>query len=147
MERDQAIAKLVSYALDKELIQPTEKLWAVNALLQALELDGCALPEELPPMAEGELPAVLDVLLDDAAERGVLKENTITYRDLLDTKLMGALTPRPAQVIEKFQALYREDPKKATDWYYQFSQDTNYIRRDYSYLYHDVTLFDFLNKL
>ena len=130
MERDQAIAKLVSYALDKELIQPTEKLWAVNALLQALELDGCALPEELPPMAEGELPAVLDVLLDDAAERGVLKENTITYRDLLDTKLMGALTPRPAQVIEKFQALYREDPKKATDWYYQFSQDTNYIRRD-----------------
>ena len=130
MERDQAIAKLVSYALDKELIQPTEKLWAVNALLQALELDGCALPEELLPMAEGELPAVLDVLLDDAAERGVLKENTITYRDLLDTKLMGALTPRPAQVIEKFQALYREDPKKATDWYYQFSQDTNYIRRD-----------------
>ena len=130
MERDQAIAKLISYALDKELIQPSEQLWAVNALLQALELDGCALPEELPPMGEGELPAVLDALLDDAAERGVLAENTITYRDLLDTKLMGALTPRPAQVIEKFQALYRESPKAATDWYYKFSQDTNYIRRD-----------------
>ncbi|WP_130868684.1 UDP-glucose--hexose-1-phosphate uridylyltransferase [Intestinimonas massiliensis (ex Afouda et al. 2020)] len=130
MERDQAIAKLISYALDKELIQPSEQLWAVNALLQALELDGCALPEELPPMGEGELSAVLDALLDDAAERGVLAEDTITYRDLLDTKLMGALTPRPAQVIEKFQALYRESPKAATDWYYKFSQDTNYIRRD-----------------
>lgn len=130
MERDQAIAKLLSYALDQELIQPSEKLWAANALLEALELDGCILPEELPAVAEGELPAVLEALLDDAAERGVLKENAITYRDLLDTKLMGALTPRPAQVIEKFQALYRESPQKATDWYYKFSQDTNYIRRD-----------------
>ena len=130
MERDQAIAKLLSYALDKELIQPSEELWAANALLDALGLDGCSLPDPLPAMGEGELPVVLDALLDDAAERGVLAENTITYRDLLDTKLMGVLTPRPAQVIEKFQTLYREDPQKATDWYYKFSQDTNYIRRD-----------------
>ena len=54
----------------------------------------------------------------------------MVYRDLFDTELMGRLTPRPAQVIEKFQTLYQEDPQKATDWYYQFSQDTNYIRRD-----------------
>ena len=130
MERDQAIGKLVSYALDKGLIQPSEQMWAVNVLLEALGLDSCALEGELPPVGEGELPAVLDALLDDAASRGVLAENTITYRDLLDTKLMGALTPRPAQVIEKFWALYRESPQAATDWYYQFSQDTNYIRRD-----------------
>ena len=130
MERDQAIAKLLSYALDKELIQPSEELWAANVLMDALGLDGCSLPEPLPAMGEGELPVVLDALLDDAAERGVLAENTLPYRDLLDTKLMGVLTPWPAQVIEKFQALYREDPKKATDWYYKFSQDTNYIRRD-----------------
>ena len=129
MERDQAIAKLISYALDKELIQPEEKIWAVNALLEALELDGCTLPEEAA-CGEEELPQVLDALLDDAYARGVLKENSIVYRDLFDTKLMGALTPRPAQVIEKFQSLREQDPKKATDWYYRFSQDTNYIRRD-----------------
>ena len=129
MERDQAIAKLISYALDKELIQPEEKIWAVNALLEALEMDGCTLPEGVS-CGEEELPQVLDALLDDAYARGVLKENSIVYRDLFDTKLMGALTPRPAQVIEKFQALREQDPKKATDWYYRFSQDTNYIRRD-----------------
>ncbi len=130
MERNQAIAKLISYALDKELIQPEEKIWAVNTLLEALELDGCALPEGVSCGERRSCPQVLDALLDDAYERGVLKENTIVYRDLFDTRLMGALTPRPAQVIEKFQALYRQSPKKATDWYYQFSQDTNYIRRD-----------------
>lgn len=128
MERNQAIAQLISYALEKRLIQPEDRIWAVNTLLEALALDGCALPEELPPA--GELSAALDALLDDAAERGVLKENTVTYRDLLDTRLMGILTPRPSQVIGQFRSLYRQAPEKATDWYYQFSQDTNYIRRD-----------------
>ena len=128
MERNQAIAQLISYALEKRLIQPEDRMWAVNTLLEALALDGCALPEELPPA--GKLSAALDALLDDAVERGVLKENTVTYRDLLDTRLMGILTPRPSQVIGQFRSLYRQAPEKATDWYYQFSQDTNYIRRD-----------------
>ena len=129
MEREEAIARLVGYALDKELIQPCERTWAVNALLDALRLDGCVLPEA-PAATEAELPAVLDALVDDASDRGLLPGDSIVYRDLFDTKLMGALTPRPAQVIEKFQALRERDPKRATDWYYRFSQDTNYIRRD-----------------
>ena len=125
---DHAIEKLISYALDKELIQPCEEIWARNTLLEVLELDSYT-PTGLP-VGEVDLPAVLDELMDDAYARGVMKENSIVYRDLFDTKIMGAITPRPAQVIEKFQSLRAEDPKKATDWYYAFSQDTNYIRRD-----------------
>ena len=128
MERDEAISKLVSYALHTGLIQPCETVWAVNTLLDALKLDSFAGPE--PWDEEVELAPVLEALLDDAHQRGVLEEDSVVYRDLFDTELMGRLTPRPAQVIETFQALYREDPRKATDWYYKFSQDTNYIRRD-----------------
>ena len=129
MERSEAIRALVRYALDRGLIQPSEEMWAVNALLEALSLDSYT-PPEGEPAVEAELPAILDTLVDDAYARGVLAENSIVYRDLFDTKLMGVLTPRPAQVIEKFQALYAKSPRAATDWYYQFSQDTNYIRRD-----------------
>ncbi len=128
MERDEAISKLVSYALHTGLIQPCETVWAVNTLLDALKLDSYAGPE--PRDEEVELAPVLEALLDDAHQRGVLEEDSVVYRDLFDTELMGRLTPWPAQVIETFQALYREDPRKATDWYYKFSQDTNYIRRD-----------------
>ena len=128
MERDEAISKLVSYALHTGLIQPCETTWAVNTVLDALKLDSFAGPE--PRDEEVELAPVLEALLDDAHQRGVLEEDSVVYRDLFDTELMGRLTPRPAQVIETFQALYREDPRKATDWYYKFSQDTNYIRRD-----------------
>ena len=128
MDRDEAISKLISYALHTGLIQPCETTWAVNTVLDALKLDSFAGPE--PRDEAVELAPVLEALLDDAHQRGVLEEDSVVYRDLFDTELMGRLTPRPAQVIERFQALYREDPKKATDWYYQFSQDTNYIRRD-----------------
>ena len=72
----------------------------------------------------------MEELLDDAHARGVLTEDSVVYRDLFDTELMGRLTPRPAQVIGKFLALYQQDPKAATDWYYKLSQDTNYIRRN-----------------
>ena len=128
MDRDQAISQLVSYALHTGLIQPCETVWAVNSLLDALKLDSYAGPE--PSDRAVELVPALEALLDDAHGRGVLEEDSVVYRDLLDTELMGRLTPRPAQVIETFQALYRESPERATDWYYKFSQDTNYIRRD-----------------
>ena len=130
MDRNEAISKLVSYALQTGLIQPCEKVWAVNTILDVLKLDSYTEPKRTWDPERLELAPILDELLDDAYRRGVLTENSVVYRDLFDTEIMGRLTPRPAQVIEKFQALYRESPEEATDWYYAFSQDTNYIRRD-----------------
>ena len=125
---DEAISKLATYALRAGLIEECERTWAVNTILDALKLDSYTEPGK--DWEDIHLAAVLDELLDDAYARGVLTENSVIYRDLFDTELMGRLTPRPAQVIETFQALYRESPRAATDWYYKFSQDTNYIRRD-----------------
>ena len=125
---DAAVSKLAAYALRTGLIEPCEYTWAVNTILDALKLDSYTDPGK--EWGEIQLAPVLEELLDDAFARGVLTENSVVYRDLFDTELMGRLTPRPAQVTAKFQALYEEDPQKATDWYYKFSQDTNYIRRD-----------------
>ena len=85
--------------------------------------------EESAKGKEAGLTEILDTLIDDAYERGVLEENSVVYRDLFDTKLMGSLTPRPVQVMKKFQQLQEESSQRATDWYYQFSQDTNLRRR------------------
>ena len=127
---DGAVARLAAYALQKGLIEPCEYNWAINSVLDVLGAS------QYEPPAEGfsgeklELAPVLEDLLDYASQSGLLEENSVVFRDLLDTEIMGRLTPRPAQVIEKFWALYKESPRKATGWYYQFSQDTNYIRRD-----------------
>ncbi len=119
------INALVRYGLEKGLIGPEDEIWARNRLLDILELDGYAPAGE---KAGESLETILKALLDDAAERGLI-DGGITSRDLLDTKLMGVLTPRPSDVIATFRALYDGDPQAATDWYYRFSCDTDYIRR------------------
>ncbi len=120
------IAELCTYAQNAGLIEAQDHWFAVNALLEALKLDSFEDPGKVEPR---ELSAILSDLCDYAVEQGII-EDGITSRDLFDTKLMGLLTPRPSEVNRKFDALYAEDPEKATDWYYDLSQATNYIRRD-----------------
>ena len=118
------ISSLVQYGLDCGLIEPCDGNFIINQLMQALCLDSF---EPSAPVSLS-LEEILKGLLDAAVERGICGED-ITSRDLLDTKLMGILTPPPREVRKKFAEAYRESPEAATDWYYRFSQDTDYIRR------------------
>ena len=119
------IAQLVNYGVKNSLIEEEDRIYITNRLIEALELDDYLQPENVP---EAELEDILKGLLDYAAHKGIIEDST-TYRDLFDTKLMGILTPRPSQVRRTFESLYNEDPVKATDWYYKLSCDTDYIRR------------------
>ena len=121
----QAIKDLVGYALRTRLIDEYDRPWAVNKLLKAMGMDAWEEPAETH---ERPLEDILKELLDDAAARGRIEDDT-TNRDLFDTELMGRLTPRPSQVISEFRRRYQAGPKDATDWFYRFSQDTDYIRR------------------
>ncbi|MCM1105114.1 MAG: UDP-glucose--hexose-1-phosphate uridylyltransferase [Clostridium sp.] len=123
------IRKLVAYGLQTGLIEQEDAVYTTNRLLELLELDGLDDCDEEITMSVDELETVLNELLDDAHERGVLKENSIVYRDLFDTKLMGTLVPRPSEVIRRFEALKKESAKAATDYFYKLSQDSDYIRR------------------
>jgi len=118
------LASLVHYGLRTGLIEPCDKTYITNMLLQVMELDAY----EEAPAQDLALEEILNGLLENAIARGICKDD-ITSRDLFDTKLMGILTPLPREVRAKFAALYAEDPVKATDWYYKLSQDTDYIRR------------------
>ena len=123
-----SVKKLVTYGIRTGMLSPSDEVWAVNQLLEVLQMDSYEEPQE--EIEDIDLPQVLNRLCDCALETGALTENSIVYRDLFDTKLMGAITPMPSQVQKKFFDLYEENPQAATDWYYKFSQDTNYIRRD-----------------
>lgn len=121
------VYELVAYGERTGLVAAEDRLYTINRLLELLQLEEYVEPDN--PPAERELEAILSDLLDNAYERGVQKENSVVYRDLFDTKLMGALVPPPSVVIRKFWDLYDKSPREATDFYYQFSCDTDYIRR------------------
>lgn len=123
MDVNMYIASLVQYGLDKKLIEPCDTVYVTNQLLDIMKLDSFepAAPEAM------SLEDILRGLLDDAAARDIC-DNDITSRDLFDTRLMGALTPPPREVHQIFAEMYGQSPEAATDWYYNFSQDTDYIR-------------------
>lgn len=124
MEVNYYISALIQYGLCKKLFEPCDKTYIANRIIEVLRLDGFQMEETRPlPLDE-----ILRGLLADAVARGICGDD-ITSRDLLDTKLMGVLTPAPREVRQNFASLYAESPKAATDWFYRFSQDTDYIRR------------------
>lgn len=120
------IKALIKYGVERGLIERADEVYCENALLEKLGESSADFSE---PAAEAPLNVILEKLCDIAAEKGLI-ENSVTYRDLFDTALMGVLTPRPSEVQHRFFGILAEDKQKATDWYYKFSCDTNYIRTD-----------------
>ena len=127
MTFDENVKRLVQYGIESGLVPEEERIYTTNQLLELFGEEEYTEPET--EFKDVDLEEVLEELLDYAVEKGVLKENSVVYRDLFDTKIMNCLVPRPAQVIGTFKDLYKESPVKATDYYYKLSQDTNYIRR------------------
>lgn len=122
-----AIKKLIQYGRNTGLIEEADHYYAVNQILDVLNLFEYEEPDG--ELIDIDLEAVLKELLDYACEQGLLEEDSVTYRDLFDTKLMNCLMPRPSEVEKKFWDLYQtESPLAATGYYYKLAQDSDYIR-------------------
>lgn len=144
----EAIAELVRYGMKTGLIEKEDAIYARNAVMEVLHLEeyeDVDLKEQqmmhictekvcyqVGPKDDEylgtELEEILKKLLDYACEQGIC-EDSVVYRDLLDTKLMSCLVPRPSEVIARFREFYADSAEAATDYYYKLSRDTDYIRR------------------
>ena len=123
---DSVIKGLIDYAVSVSLIAEEDRIFCTNAILALLKKQSF---DPQAPSHSGSLPQLLEKLCDYAAVKGRI-DDSVTCRDLFDTALMGALMPRPSQVISRFNELYAENPERATDYFYKLAGDSNYIRRD-----------------
>ncbi len=120
----EAINSLVEYGVRENLIEKEDKVWAVNRVLEILQMDSMETDAEAK---NADLEEILKVILDYAVEKG-LCEDSVVYKDLFDTRVMGVLTPRPSEVISTFKKKYEESPESATDYYYHLARKSDYIR-------------------
>lgn len=127
---DRDIDSLISYSLGCGLIGPADQIFCRNALLSFFNKNDYVQDNSYIAAAE-PLADILTRMVDSVVKVGLIRESPAS-RDLFDTALMGALTPPPSVVIERFNRLYAESPALATDFFYRFNQDCNYIRRDRS---------------
>lgn len=125
MQIYKSIKQLVNYALNCGLIEKTDEIFALNELLACLGLDSY---EDPGVVCDAELEDILKEILDYACEKGMI-ENSVTYRDLFDTKIMSIFVQRPSDVISKFNSLYQTDKAAASDYFYKLCCDCDYIRR------------------
>ena len=125
MKIETYIDSLVSYAMNNGLAEPADHMVLTNRLLDILRKDDYEPSNETQTE---DLEEILAGLLDYAVANG-LCDDGITAKDIFDTRIMGAVTPMPREVIRTFAEKYARNPVEATDWYYKFSCDTDYIRR------------------
>lgn len=133
------IRELVEYGLDCGLVNAEDVVFTVNKLFALLKLDGDqeAIPQISSPTSKSpsrsggchNLEEILAALTQWAFEQGLFPDNTVDHRDIFDTAVMGCLTPPPSQVIAEFKSRYEKSPVEATNWFYKFSQNNDYIRR------------------
>ncbi|MEE3392130.1 MAG: UDP-glucose--hexose-1-phosphate uridylyltransferase [Lachnospiraceae bacterium] len=128
------IDELMEYALKHDLIDDDDVIWSVNKLLELFNTDeysGPVLEGKIAPENPGRsLSDILDDMTDYAADNELIKAETLNERDLFDTRIMGMITPSPSFVRKRFRRLYKVSPERATDYYYDLSRATNYIRTD-----------------
>lgn len=123
------IERLLQYGLCKGLINGEDVVYTRNRILEALGIN--EIEETYVEQEYLESPdSILENILNWCLEKGILEDNGVVYKDLLDTKIMGCLMPRPSEVISKFNEIYLKDKKNATDYYYSLSRFSNYIRTD-----------------
>ena len=118
-----AIEKLLDYGQGR-LFEKEDRIYCLNLMLDVLHLDSF---ETADCEGSAELEDILKVMLDYACQQGII-EDSVTYRDLFDTKIMNCMMPRPSEVISKFRKYYNESPERATDYYYDISRASDYIR-------------------
>jgi len=123
---DKLISELVSYGMVNGLIAEDDKVYVINRLLELFEKKEFVWSEE----TVRPVHLILEDMMTRALELGIMEDDTVTTKDLFDTKIMGLITPMPSQIRARFKELYGENSKLATEYYYKLSQDTNYIRRD-----------------
>ncbi len=119
------VKNLVSYAVREGLSDAADEVYLRNRLLDLLQLDDYTEPDTVK---EQSLEEMLSDVCDYAYENGIIKENSVVYRDLFDTEVMGIFTPRPSEVNRRFDELYKESPEKATDYFYRLARVSDYIR-------------------
>lgn len=121
------IERLIDLAIESELITGRDRIYVRNQILGLLDFSTFTAPTE--PLTTGTIPDCLKALLDDAVSRGVIGD-ALDEREQLDAKIMDTFLSKPSEINATFNLLYQEDPVKATDYFYAFSQNSHYIQTE-----------------
>lgn len=122
-----ALENLIQYGIKKELITKDDVFVIKNQLMEILQLEDWK--EAEGTYKSESIESLLEPILQYAVEKEIIQDTT-NSKDNFDTKIMGIFTSYPREVIKTFYEKYKICPKDATNWYFDFSKATNYVRSE-----------------
>lgn len=122
------IERLLQFGKKHGLLDKLDTIIARNQLLDLLKIkepySGNVAEEDI------EYPTdILNLLVEYAGKEGFFDKEIYAYSELFDTKIMGLMMPREAEIVKKFYELSeKQSVKAATDYFYELCIASNYIR-------------------
>lgn len=131
---DYYLTALIAYGQREQLLATYEdEIYALNRLLAIFKQTDYQMPElsedEEKELKNLDLADILQGLLVEADSLDLLDATSVVECDLFDSRIMDCLLPRPSEVARQFNENYQQSPEKATEYFYHFSQASDYIRR------------------
>ncbi|VWL84849.1 UDP-glucose--hexose-1-phosphate uridylyltransferase [Oceanivirga miroungae] len=126
------IQKLIEYSIYNNLITKEDEIFIRNQILEVIGLDDFVEQKvDINEIKDLEFPCeILDRITKYAAENNLLKENILVYEDILNATIMGRIINRPSIIRKEFWEKYRQNKELATEYFYDLSRKSNYIRTD-----------------
>lgn len=122
----QLIQQLINQALATQLIEREDEIYARNQILSLLHLTEF---KEVDAAGESnfDIPDLLDLIVDYACNQGIIEE-LFDEKEIFSSKIMNCFIARPSAVNQLFYGKYKQDPKAATQYFYELSKNSNYIQ-------------------
>ncbi|AYA74686.1 UDP-glucose--hexose-1-phosphate uridylyltransferase [Bacillus sp. Y1] len=125
MEIYDLIQSLLDQSMECEMIEREDEIYARNQLMSLLQL--ADYPEKMEGVKGASIPDVLEQIVQYAFEKGIVGILDAD-KEIFSSKLMNVLVQRPSDVNRRFYRHYEKDPTSATEYFYQLSQNSNYIQ-------------------
>ncbi|MDQ1004521.1 UDPglucose--hexose-1-phosphate uridylyltransferase [Neobacillus niacini] len=120
----QLIQQLINQAIAAQLMEPDDEIYARNQILSLLHLVEF---KESDAESNEDIPDLLDQIVDYACKQGII-EDVFDEKEIFSSKIMNCFMARPSTVNQIFFEKYKQHPKKATEYFYELSKNSNYIQ-------------------
>ncbi|WP_053985963.1 UDP-glucose--hexose-1-phosphate uridylyltransferase [Niameybacter massiliensis] len=117
------IDRLIELNIENHLIEEMDAIYIRNRVLALFKEDYYEVSEKV----ETNQYETLDALLEIALEKELIEEH-MAAKDQFVSHLMDLFLDKPSGVNRKFFELYKNDVKAATDYFYELSQLSTYIK-------------------
>lgn len=123
---NQLIQQLINQAIATQLIEREDEIYARNQILSLLNLTDFK-EVDTAESSHYDIPDLLDLIVDYACNQGIIEE-IFDEKEIFSSKMMNCFIARPSTVNQLFYEKYKQDPKAATEYFYELSKNSNYIQ-------------------